>query len=93
MAGVKQFAVAIDQAINTLIYIPGDGWGWADETLSARLFRCDLQGLISDGWYRAVDALFFWQDQHCYASWRSEVERRHLPRHYASNFNTTGDHC
>lgn len=74
--------VALDQALNTLIYIPGDGFGYADETLSARLFRCYLQGLISARWYRAVDALFFWQDQHCYGAWRSEVERRHLPRHY-----------
>lgn len=80
---MKQTLIAIDQGINTLIYIPGDGWGWADETLSARLFRCHVQGLVSDRWYRAVDRLFFWQDGHCYQSWRSEWERRQLPGHYS----------
>jgi hypothetical protein len=75
--------IAADQTLNTLIYVPGDGWGWADETLSARLWRCHLQGFIAARWYRAVDALFFWQPNHCYQSWRSEIERRQLPGHYS----------
>jgi hypothetical protein len=79
---VKQFLVALDQAANTLIYVSGDGWGWADETLSARLWRCYRQGLISDRWYRAVDRLFFWQTMHCFGSYLSESERKQLPRHY-----------
>ena len=77
-----QLLIALDQLINCLIHIACDGWGYADETLSARLFRCHLQGHIQDRWYRAVDALFFWQGQHCYEAWRSEFERRQLPGHY-----------
>lgn len=77
--------IAFDQTFNTMIHISGDGWGWADETLSARLFRCHLQGLISDKPMRFVDALFFWQPQHCYHSWRSEIERRQLPTMYRDN--------
>jgi len=76
--------LAIDQAINTLIYIEGDGWGMADETLSARAWRCHLQGLISDRAYLAIDALFFWQPNHCYQAWRSEWDRAQYPKHYQS---------
>lgn len=82
MAGMMQPLIALDQLLNCLLHIAGDGWGFADETLSARLFRCHLQGYLSDHPYRLVDALFFWQAQHCYASWRSEVERRQLPGFY-----------
>jgi hypothetical protein len=31
--------IALDQGINTLVYLDGDGWGMADETLSARAWR------------------------------------------------------
>lgn len=82
LAILKQFALAIDQAINCLVYIDGDGWGWADEAFSARVFRCYLQGFISDRPYRAVDMLLFFDPQHCYESWRSEVERKQLPGYY-----------
>lgn len=80
-----QFLMAIDQAINCLVHIDGDdndGWGMADELLSARAFRCHLQGLISDRLYRAIDALFFWSPQHCYNAWRGEFERRQMPGAY-----------
>lgn len=76
--------VAFDQFVNCCIYIPGDGWGWADETVSARLFRCYLQGHISSQWYLTVDtvAAVLGDLDHCYKSWRSEIERRQLPDYY-----------
>ncbi len=77
-----QLLIAIDQTLNTLIRIDGDGWGMADETISARAFRCHLQGLISDRAYRAIDTVFFWQAAHCYQSWRGEFDRRQLPDAY-----------
>lgn len=79
---MKQTLIALDQAANTLIYVPGDGWGMADETLSARLWRCYLQGVIGAFGWQLVDTLFFWEPDHCYQSWRSEIERRQLPGHY-----------
>lgn len=88
---MRQTLIAIDQFANTWIYIAGDGRGFADETLSARLFRCHLQGLILDKTYRFVDALFFWQEDHCYASWRSEVERKQLPGFYRLQEQTDAD--
>lgn len=77
-----QFLIAIDQLINTCIKIKGDGRGFADETISARCFRAHLQGYISDRPMRFVNAIFFWQENHCYHAWRSEVERKQYPSYY-----------
>lgn len=74
--------VALDQVINTWVYVPGDGFGRADETVSARLFRCHLQGLLPAWPYQLVDAVFFWDDAHCHAAWRGEFARADLPSHY-----------
>ena len=48
----------------------------ADETLSARAHRTGsvLEPLI--------DALFFWQTDHCFESYLSEKERKQLPQEY-----------
>lgn len=70
-----QLLIALDQLINALLS------GMADETLSARAFRRELQGR-SDLPRRAIDAMFFWQADHCYRSWRSEIERQQLPNYY-----------
>lgn len=75
MARVKQILIAVDQLANTLL------GGMADETLSARAFRLELQG-NGDRARKAIDALFFWQRHHCYRAWRSEIERRQLPSFY-----------
>lgn len=72
----KQIAIAIDQLINTLV------GGMADETVSARAWRLKDS---SRRWRYArvfIDALFFWQSEHCYNSYLSEVERKQLPSEY-----------
>lgn len=74
--------VAIDQFANTLIYIDGDGWGKADETISARAWRCYLQDKISDRLYLTIDRIFFWQENHCFKGWRAEWDRKQYPDHY-----------
>lgn len=73
--------IAFDQFLNTIVYIIGDGFGMADETLSARAFRLELQG-FSDKVRKLIDVLFFWQDNHCYNAWLSEIERNQLPNFY-----------
>jgi hypothetical protein len=73
---VKQFAIAIDQLANTLI------GGYSDETLSARAWR--LRN-TSKGWGRAqqwIDRLLFFDPDHCFQSFISEFERKHLPEEY-----------
>ena len=79
---MKQTAVAIDQVLNTVIWIPGDGFGMADETLSARAWRLRKQSSA----YKIIDALFFWDTcdgkGHCQLSYESEMLRKQLPKEY-----------
>jgi len=70
-------AIAFDQLFNTLIAV------WPDETLSSRAYRCaHLVDCIKKRWIiaeKVINALFFWQPQHCYQAYLSEQERNHLP--------------
>lgn len=72
---MKQVLIAIDQLINTLLF------GMADESLSARAFRNGHKkhwGIAM----KVINALFFWQDDHCYESYLREKNRQQLPREY-----------
>lgn len=75
---LKQFAIAIDQVFNTLVYFKSDGFGYADETLSARAWRLRHKSNA----YKWIDGLFFWQKEHCRASYQSELLRKQLPSEY-----------
>lgn len=69
---LKQFAISIDQTINTLF------GGWADESLSSRAFRMEMEKGIT--WPRKlIDGILFFDPDHCQQSYLSEVERRQLP--------------
>lgn len=73
---LKQLLIAIDQVLNALL------GGMADETLSARAHRQRLRGRPAMA--QAINALFFWQVDHCRGAYASEVARKHLPTHYQS---------
>ncbi len=67
-----QVLVAVDQLINTFFC------GMADETLSSRTYRHYMKGEYA--WlYKIINALFFWQNDHCKEAYESELERMHLP--------------
>lgn len=73
---LKNVAIAFDQLINTLL------GSEPDETLSAKSWRMRL---VSKPWHIAqvvIDALFFWQEEHCKQSYFAEFERKHLPGEY-----------
>lgn len=73
----KQLLIAIDQVFNAL------AGGMADETLSARAHRLHVHRQRS--WPRnAINALFFWEADHCAGAYASEVARKQLPTHYQS---------
>ena len=75
---MRQVLIAIDQLINALV------GGKADETLSARAHRMRMKKQPVWGWTADfIDLLFFWQDGHCEQSYKAEIERKHLPSHYA----------
>lgn len=68
---LDDFWISVDQVFNVFL-----GSGYADETLSAYAHR-------KQGWRRAtINAIFFWQEDHCHDSYYSERERRHLPPEY-----------
>jgi hypothetical protein len=76
---IQQFLIAFDQLLNTMVYIKGDGWGFADETLSARAWRLREQSPYP---YRIINGLFFWQENHCKEAYESELNNKHLPVEY-----------
>ena len=67
-------AIAFDQPANTVRV------GQPDETLSAWAHRRHLAGKST--WRNVINALFFWQPDHCEESHWSEVRRIHFPREY-----------
>lgn len=73
---LMQLLIALDQVGNALL------GGWADETLSARAYRCQHLSLAWRWAHAGIDAAFFWQDQHCRASYFAESARQQLPPEY-----------
>ena len=76
---MKQFLIAFDQLINTIVYIRGDGFGWADETLSARAYRLRKEHPFL---HKSIDMIFFFDDNHCEESYFSELNRLQTPPEY-----------
>jgi hypothetical protein len=59
-------AIGLDQLINAVL------GGLPDETFSSRCYRCRRKQpykLLK----AIIDGLFFWEDQHCYQSYISEL--------------------
>lgn len=63
----SQVLIALDQLVNAIRN------GWADETLSSRAYR------ESPRTEKFINALLFWDKDHCYESYVSEQLRMQLP--------------
>ena len=63
----QQTFIAADQLINALL------GGWADETFSSRAWR------ESPRLARVIDAIFWFDKNHCFESYISETMRMQLP--------------
>ena len=75
---LKQLLIALDQLANVVIGLVGNRKAWADETLSAHAWRMQLEH--NRTWARRmIDALFWFDKDHCKTSYESEMERLHLP--------------
>ena len=71
MSYLLNIAIAIDQLANALL--AGD----PDETLSSRAHRMAVKGQSYWGWTeRAINAMFFWQNQHCAWAYQFELNRK-----------------
>lgn len=71
----KQVMIAFDQLANAVAA------GWADETISARAYRQRAK----PRWKRAmrfIDAMFFWQRDHCRNAYLGEIKRAQQPPAY-----------
>jgi len=83
---IWQFLIAVDQLLNVLAWAKGEGFGFADETLSARCWR--LRTRRAWNFARSVlDYMFFFDKHegeraHCFLAWLAEFERHHLPEEY-----------
>ena len=80
---MKQRLLALDQLINTFVYAKADRrCGYADETLSARCWRLRNTSKLWKIAHKTVDALLFFDKNHCYESYKSEILHRQLPNEY-----------
>ena len=71
---IKNNLIAFDQGLNTLL------GGYPDETLSSRAYRLEQKGKLFGRLFRPlIDLLFFWQDEHCYEAYLSELNRKQFP--------------
>jgi hypothetical protein len=73
-----QIAVAIDQLINTFLWV---GDSWADETLSSRAYRKRDQPFFGS-LMAIIDLVFFWEPDHCYHSYQAEIHRLQSPHEH-----------
>ena len=72
--------IALDQLVWVLLTL---GAGSPDETVSAAAWRSESKGGLFGRVARPLlDTLFFFDKQHCYNSYLSEVNRKHLPKEY-----------
>ena len=69
---LNQNLIALTQALNALL------GGMADESTSSRAHRQQDKRRWRIA-RRAINALFWWQDDHCAGAYREEVERRQMP--------------
>ena len=73
-------AIAFDQLAWVLLTL---GNGLPDETISAAAWRMESQGKLAGRLFRpVVDALFFFDQNHCLSAWQSERNKQQLPGVY-----------
>ena len=75
---LHQLAIALDQLGNVFVSCLFGEKAWADETLSAHAWRWQEEGARK--WpRRVIDAMLFWQGEHCRKAYENEKSRTQLP--------------
>ncbi len=80
---VLQLLIALDQLWHCLCGMFLGYVVYADETFSSYQYRRYLAG--KKGLKQALDALFFWQKDHCKSAYESERLTRHMPPELRKN--------
>lgn len=70
-----KIGIALDQLLNAIL------GGYPDESLSAHAYRWRRDGKTAIP-AKAINAMFFWQSDHCHAAYKNEWERRQMPPEY-----------
>lgn len=65
--------IAIDQFANAML------WGYVDETLSSRAHRMANRKKRWRVAEKVINALFFWEPDHCRIAYQAELAREHSP--------------
>ena len=77
---ILNLLIALDQLAWVILTL---GNGMPDETISAALWRMETQGKLAGRLFRpVVDALFFFDQNHCLRAWQSERNKQQLPGVY-----------
>ena len=77
---VLNLLIALDQLAWVILTL---GNGMPDETISAALWRMESQGKWAGKLFRpVVDAMFWFDKNHCLNAWESENKKQHLPAMY-----------
>lgn len=86
MSGIQKYLrnvlIGFDQWVNTVFA------GFPDETISARAYR---QGMLNKKtrWFvmcKIINAIFFWQKNHCRGAYFSEKEGKQNSAHYIKEY-------
>ncbi len=70
----KRLFIACDQLLNVVF------GGWPDETLSSRAYRLACSGTVLP--MKLINAVFFWESEHCKASYESERSNAQYPQDF-----------
>lgn len=74
---ILNILIGLDQLIWILVTLGG---GYPDETISSASWRYEQKGYLWGKIMRPlIDTIFFWDKEHCYNSYLSEVQRFHAP--------------
>lgn len=76
---ILNLAIAIDQLVYVAITL---GTGMPDETLSAAAYRMEKEGKPAGVFRSVIDALLWFDKDHCHQAYLSEVNKKQLPREY-----------
>lgn len=71
---IKNIFIAVDQLANVTV-----AFGTPDETLSSNVWRMEQAGKPWGFMRPVIDAIFFFDPDHCSNSYMAECERRQLP--------------
>lgn len=77
MSYFLRLALAFDQLLNVLLCN-----GEPDETMSSAAYRMERDGRFWGFMRPVIDRLFWWDPNHCYESYRSELSRSQYAKEF-----------